>query len=98
MCKTIIKLSKFVKPPSSPNTVNRSEYNTTKMLPPSGQLLSESECRNLGHDPGKQDGGSTTQCFKALLVEFSTTGPFTGLIFHMLNLHNKNIQPLLFDL
>ena len=63
MCKTIKKLSKFVRPPSSPNTVNQSEYKTTKMLPPSGQLLSESECRNLGHDPGKQDGGSTTQCF-----------------------------------
>ena len=30
------------------------------MLPPSGQPLSESESRNLGHDPGKQDGGSVT--------------------------------------
>ena len=68
MCKTIRKLSKFVRPPSSPNTVNQSECKTTKMLPPSGQPLSESECRNLGHDPGKQDGGSATQCLEALLV------------------------------
>ena len=68
MCKTIRKLSKFVRPPTSPNTVNQSEYKTTKMLPPSGQLQSESECRNLGHDPGKQDGGSATQCFEAFLV------------------------------
>ena len=57
-----------MRPPCSPNTVNQSECRTTKMLPPSGQLLSESECRNLGHDPGKQDGGSATQCFEALLV------------------------------
>ena len=38
------------------------------MLPPSGQPLSKSECSNLGHDPGKQDGGSTSQCFEAFLV------------------------------
>ena len=41
-----------------------------KMLPPSGQLLSKSECRNLGHDLGKQDGRSATQCFEAFLVKF----------------------------
>ena len=66
--KTIRKFSKFVRPPSSPNTLNQSECRATKMLPPSGQPLSESECRNLGHDPGKQDGGSATQCFEAFLV------------------------------
>ena len=38
------------------------------MLPPSGPPLSESECRNLGHEPGKQDGQSGTQCFNPLLV------------------------------
>ena len=75
MCKTIRKLSKFMRPPSSPNTTNQSECRTTKMLPPSGQLLTKSECRNLGHDPGKQDGRSTTQYFEALLVKITITNP-----------------------
>ena len=55
-------------------TANQSEFRTTKMLPPSGQLLSKSECRNLGHDlkTGEEVSHfccqSATQCWEAFLV------------------------------
>ena len=55
-------------------TANQSECRTTKMLPPSGQPLSKSECRNqvMTWKQEEEDGHfccrSATQCWKAFLV------------------------------
>ena len=42
------------------------------MLPPSGQLLTESECRNLGLDPGKQDAEARHNALKHYLLKLQS--------------------------